>query len=254
MRGPLIPLFLFGLAAGLLAQEPAPTAAPAVFDPDADVLKMLRSQIEFIEVSHESLGPLLSNQGKGSPDGATLRARAQELVTKGEAKLFETLIATGRSGARLSVQSGSRYTFPTEYDSPAVAAGKKPEASAQSSPAPAPEVQAFVPSAFDTTNVGSQLEIEPTMGEDGKTIALTVESQIIWHTGETIWTELKDPLGNVSKIQVPRLYELRFNSSFICRSGGCLFLHTLSPKDQAGEIDRNRKFLVFVKCEEVPIP
>lgn len=61
-------------------------------------------------------------------------------------------------------------------------------------------------------------EIEPAMGDDGKTIGLTIESQIIWRTGD------------------------------------CLFFHTLSPKDQAGEIVRDRKFLVFVKCEELPIP
>ena len=99
--------------------------------------------------------------------------------------------------------------------------------------------------------MGSTLEVEPTFSEDGKFIELRFIPELVWHTGNTIWLETKDALGNVSKVQMPDFYTLRLITAVTCVPGKYLMASVLSPKDANGETDQSRKVMVFVKCEIV---
>ena len=52
---------------------------------------------------------------------------------------------------------------------------------------------------------------------------------------------------------MPLFHSLGIETVTACVSGNYFFAGTLSPKDDAGNIDMTRKFLVFVKCEAIPL-
>jgi hypothetical protein len=72
---------------------------------------------------------------------------------------------------------------------------------------------------------------------------------MVWHTGETVWLERKDSLGNISKIQMPKIYSLRTTTALTCKEGQYVLAAALSPKDGEGTTDPSRKVMVFVKCD-----
>lgn len=47
---------------------------------------------------------------------------------------------------------------------------------------------------------------------------------------------------------MPDFYKISVNTSITCITGQYVMFSVVSPKDQAGEIDPERKVMVFVKC------
>lgn len=102
-------------------------------------------------------------------------------------------------------------------------------------------------------NVRSTLEIEPTLDADESMIDLRFLPEFIWHTGDRAWNERKDELGNVTKVTMPDFYKISVNTSITCITGQYVMVGVVSPKDEAGEVDMERKVMVFVKCKVLPI-
>lgn len=233
------------------AGEDASQADP--FDEDANAPKMIRVQVEYVELSHETLTDLLFLANPPSADATPLRKQVQELVRKGEAKVMETMICNARSGEKALAESINEFIYPTEYEPPKFP--KHLGTSGEESGLSLDEVQAleklfsFSPTSFETRNLGTTLEIEPTSGADDKIIDLRLAPDMVWHTGETVWVERKDSLGNISKIQMPKIYSLRTTTALTCKEGQYVFAAALSPKDAEGTTDPSRKVMVFVKCD-----
>ena len=101
--------------------------------------------------------------------------------------------------------------------------------------------------------MGSSLEVEPKLSADGKLIDLLIEPELTWYTGDSIWMEQKDTLGNAFRIQMPEIFSLKFHTALTLRAGSVLFTATLSPKDAGGKADLSRKVMVFVKADVVPV-
>ncbi len=227
---------------------------PDIFDPDVSSPKMIRVQVEYVELSHEVLTELLFLADPPSADATPLRKQVHELVKKGEAKVMETMICTARSGEKAISESISEFIYPTEYepwelpnevDVPDKPGGITPDdvKALESLVTPA------TPTSFETRNLGSTLEIEPTIGVDGRIIDLRFNPDMVWHTGETVWVERKDPLGNICKVQMPKFYSMRVATALTCREGHYVLAAALSPKDAEGTTDFTRKVMVFVKCD-----
>ena len=77
--------------------------------------------------------------------------------------------------------------------------------------------------------------------------------ELTWRTGNNVWFENKDMLGNVSKVEMPNISVIKFNTSVTCVAGQYLMAFVLSPKDASGEIDMTRKVMVFVKCDVLSV-
>jgi hypothetical protein len=258
---------LFSLAAGVAvlsvylgAQEPDTVPPPfekaAVdgaseadpFDEDVNAPRMIRVQVEYVELSHETLTDLLFLADPPSADATPLRKQVQELVKKGEAKVIETMILNARSGEKALAESISEFIYPTEYEPPTLPGSF--EKSALSDAQALEKLLNFAtPTSFETRNLGTTLEIEPTSGADDKVIDLRLAPDLVWHTGETVWLERKDSLGNISRIQMPKIYSLRTTTALTCKEGQYVFAAALSPKDAEGTTDPSRKVIVFVKCD-----
>ena len=104
------------------------------------------------------------------------------------------------------------------------------------------------PTSFETRNVGSALEIEPTLSEDNKTIELKLSPDLTWFTGNETWGEHKSRSGNVSKIETPLFYSVRFSTALTLINGKPALAAVISPKDDKGKVDFSRKLMVFVKA------
>ena len=231
------------------------TAVPAFsqdgFDPlgvevETELPKMVRIQVEFIEVPHETMTELLCSPRQGAND-TELRSKLHELVKKGSAKMLETQLMTARSGEQATSESIHEFIYPTEYDPPAEPStqeGKEIPAAFSVNPA--------TPTAFETRNLGSTLEIEPTVGVCSKLINLRFVPELVYHTGNVVWTEVTKG-DDVYKIQMPSMYTIRMNTAATLVAGQPFLVGAVSPKDDKGDVDLTRKVLVFVRADVLTV-
>lgn len=227
------------------------TPATDPFDPDRSAPKNIQVQVEFIELAQEALTKLLFLAEPKTSDAAPLRKQLQELVAKNEAKVLETQLVVSKSGQKSTTEGIHEFIYPTEFTSP----GEEKLPKEKDKPSLMASFPAGVatPTAFDTRNVGSTLEIEPTLGEDDKTIDLRLVPELVWHTGNIVWLEHKDEAGNVYQVQMPDIYTIHLNASVSCISGQYMLIAVVSPKDAKGETDMTRKVVVLLKCDALTV-
>ena len=251
-------LALAGCGLLVLAQNPQTVPAAAAISPEtaADMKTALalaaeaatpiqvRVQVEFIELSHEALTKLLFPATPQSADATPLRKQLQEMVAKNDAKVLDTQMLVVRSGQKATTESIHEFIYPTEYEPPSLP-GTFTSGSGKDKSLPS----SCMPTAFETRNLGSTLEIEPTVGEDHKIIDLRLVPELVWHTGDTVWGEGKDAFGIPFKIAMPDIYTMRLNTAIFCITGQYILVGAVSPKDAKGEVDLTRKVMVFVKCD-----
>ena len=245
MRPCLLLLALF--LSALRAQE----ATPEVADEDVPVglsnspgHALVQIQVEWIEVPAERLGDLLADGA--ATDGALLR---EKLLKSETAKTVEVQLVTGRSGEKLRAEACQELIFPTEYEGREINPytpdpkfnPERPEALTLT----------FVPIAYEKRNIGSSLEIEATLSEDQRLIDMLIDPELTWHTGNTVWLEQKDTLGNISKVQMPEIYSMRFHSALSMKAGTTLLATILSPKTVNGPVDLSKKVMVFVRANVI---
>jgi hypothetical protein len=245
------------------AQEPAPpafeksaddsgnTEEPDPFDADANAPKLVQVQVEFVEMPHDALTKLLFLAKPKSADATDLRKQVQDMVSKKEAWVIETQIVVSRSGHKATSESIHEFIYPTEFNPASVELKMKDTLDkAMLSGFP---FNPATPTAFETRNLGSTLEVEPTLGEDDRTIDLRFVPEIICHTGNTAWHEGKDTNGNPFKVQMPDFYTIKLNTAITCINGQYTMTGVVSPKDNNGETDMTRKVMVFVKCDVLSV-
>jgi len=218
-----------------------------VFDEHAP--NQTQVQVEFVEMSHEALTKLFFMAKPGSANAGKLRQQVQDMVVKNEAKVLETQIICAKSGLKATAESIHEFIYPTEYEPPQIPVTLTSDNKEGSPLGTSGPKHPFLPTAFETRNLGSTIEIEPTIGEGDNNIDLRFIPELVYHTGNTIWLEHKDEKGNVSKIQMPNLCTLRLNTQLTCKDGQYTLAGTVSPKDAKGEIDMTRKVMIFVKCD-----
>jgi len=247
-------------ALALLAEEdvPAPfdpgdvVAQPGEdpFDPDVERPKFVQVQVEFVEMAHETLTELLFLADPPSADATPLRRQVAGLVEADKAKVLETMMVVARSGDKATGESIREFIYPLEYEPPGASLPDKagdltPEKVKALSMLASPAT----PTSFEKRNLGSALEVAPNLGASGRVIDLQISPEIVWHTGNTVWAERKDGLGNVSSCQMPNIYKLSLDTAITCLDGQYTLVAVLSPKDGQGAADFTRKVMVFVRCD-----
>lgn len=236
---------LFAGASAVMAAEQDPFANKER-DAPAATRNLIRAQVEYVEMSHEALTGLLRERDTKPADDAALYARVMEMCEKKEAKIFETAIVTSRDPGNGRTKSNSELIYPTEAEPPEFFA--KPDKDGEEIPN-----TGFTPTAFETRELGSSLFIRTALAPDGRTIDLEYACDMVWHTGQKVWSEIKDKLGNITKVEMPIIYSLKVEAATLCVNGNRFLAGTVSPKDDAGNIDTTRKILVFVKCDVIPV-
>ena len=249
---PAIALFAAALWIAPIQISHTQTGTPE-FDPlgeHDDLPKQIRVQMEFIDVSHEQLTELLFGE-KAPANDVELRKQVAQLIKDGKASILETMLCTARSGQKAISESVEEYIYPTEYE-PAELPGSinfKDEKDAEAAKVSRRDFATGpTPTAFETKNLGSTLEIEPTLGADDRIIDLRFLPEIVYHVGNEVWAEWKGQHGN-SPIQMPKFYKVSVNTSVTLADGIPMLVAAVSPKDEQGIPDFTRKLIVFVKAE-----
>lgn len=214
-----------------------------LFDPSIGAPKNVRVQMEYIDVSQKDLTRLMMEDKSTTTDAKSLRMKVQELVDKDVAKIIDTQMVISRSGQKSTTESIQEVIYPTEYNPPNL---NLDDESKDSKVMP---VTVGDPVAFETRNAGSTFEVEPTISEDDKIVDIRILAQQVWFTGNTIWYEAKDQLGNVNKKSMPDFYKVGINTCMTVISGQYLLAAIVSPKDVKGQVDPERKVMAFLKCD-----
>ena len=214
----------------------------------ASTPKNISVQLEYIEMSHKDLTRLLMEHKPTTSDATALRLKVQEMVDKDLAKVMETQMVSSRSGQKSSSESIKEFVYPIEYNF-----SYTPSAENLPEPQDKPVVPFGIPSSYETRNTGSTFEVEPYLSEDHKFIDVRIFSHCVWLTGENIWCELKDNLGNVFKNITPDFYVIKVDTSMTVVSGQYFLAGILSPKDAKGQLDPERKVMAFLKCDALTV-
>jgi Flp pilus assembly secretin CpaC len=240
----------FALAAVSQAQTGTPEYDPlGEFN---ELPKQIRIQVEFIDVSHEQLTELMFGD-KVAANDTELRKQVAQLVKDGKATILETMLCTARSGQKATAESIEEFIYPTEYEPAELPENvhlKKKEDAEVARTVRRDLATGPTPTAFETRNLGSTLEIEPTLSDDNKIIDLRFVPEIVYHVGNQIWAEWKGEHGN-SPIQMPTMYSLRINTAVTLAAGQPMLVAVLSPKGKDGFPDFSRKLMIFVKGDVI---
>ncbi len=169
------------------------------------------------------------------------------IMKKGEAKVLDANITIGRSGERVTLESIREEISPTDYEPP----GKFPMASIWEAMPMQPVVRP-IDIAYETRNVGMNLELEPIFNEDGVSIDLRISSEFVDSVGYTKWTEYKDEWGQ-SDVKRPIYLSHRLDTRLVTRDGKFSLVGVFTGKDKKGELDPNRKLVMFVMSEIVKV-
>ena len=211
---------------------------------DKNLSKIVRVQVEYIEVPHETMTALLSDP-RTSTNDTPLRSKLQELVKEGKGKMLETQIVTARSGQKAMSESVHEFIYPIDYVAPEVPCGNGDKAT------PPPKAP-LTPVAWETRNLGSTLEIEPTVGENGKVVDLRLLPMLLYHTGNKVWHE--ETVGkDTYKMQMPDIYKISADTSMTLITGQSFLMAAVSPKDEKGEVDFTKKVLIFVRADVLAV-
>lgn len=210
--------------------------------------KNISVQLEYIEMSHKDLTRLLMDHKPMSSDATALRMKVQEMVEKDTARVMETKMVVNRSGQKSTTESIREFIYPIDYNP-----SYTPSAEDLPEPQDKPVVPFGIPSATETRNTGSTFEVETFLGQDNKIIEVRIVSQQVWHTGDNIWCELKDKLGNVFKNTTQDFYKIGIDTSVTVVSGQYFLLAVVSPKDVMGKVDTERKVMAFLKCDALSV-
>jgi type II secretory pathway component GspD/PulD (secretin) len=212
---------------------------------DAQREKQVHIIWEMIEVEHADFSDWLFDN-RLDTDGTALREWAQEKINNGDGGIIETALVTARSGQRAKAESIHEFIYPTEFDPPEI-----PNEVELKGNAKAP-ITAVSPTAYETRNVGTTIEVDPVIGADNTTIDLNLAPEKVELDGYTIWPhEDIDPLF---KQRMPTFYTMRITTQVTLTSGRYAFLGTLRPLNNEVEDIEDPIVLSFVRADVGVVP
>lgn len=209
--------------------------------------EQVRVSLQFIEVSHPMLTELLDETG-----GHALHAKAVSLTKKGQAKILDSCVVTGRSGQKVTLESIREEIYPTEYKSPTLpcSIGSTPGLVLQKDPSN--PLYRFI-GAFETRNTGVSIEVDACIEEDGKTIGLLLSPEWVTPVRLETWDEHRDQWGDAS-FRMPVYETLRVNTGISVIPGKFELVSVITPKPVTPVPGASRKVMVFVRAEIVAVP
>ena len=210
----------------------------------------VRVQVEFFELSHELMTELMAVDHP--PADNDLRKQLAALVKKKTARIIETQVVTARNGKGTTVEAIEEFTYPTEYEPaeiPTEVNVVKDEDNKVTIDA-RDVATGPTPTAFETRNLGSTLQVEPNVGEDGETIDLRFSPELVYHVRNEVWAEWSGKTGDAD-IVMPIFYSMRCSGAITIRSGNYRLVAAVSPKGEDGHPDYDRKVFVMVRADVV---
>ena len=182
-------------------------------------------------------------------------------VEKNTARQETFVMLRAKSGQKATTESVSETIYPTDFEPPKLpgstgVATTPPDVKNQPTPAPAAQNPSgtpipfgsysnpfpATPCAFETRNVGSTLEIEPTLGWDDKVLDVRLVPEIVTLVGRSSWGQ------GLSTTEMPTFESQRLNMAFSAQVNQPFLLGTISrpPVSTVDPDSANRVWFAFV--------
>jgi hypothetical protein len=168
--------------------------------------------------------PMLGRASVLKPD--TLR-RIRDLEARKRITVIAQPKLTTVSGNTAQVKSVEEFRYPTEF------CFVPP--SDTNAPAPATQPRTLVPGGFETREIGTLLNVTPTLGPDGRTINLTLVPEISTLAEPARKIEVSYPGGKVT-VEQPRFRSQQITTTVQMWSGTTILMGVADPVQ--GEDDR----------------
>ena len=224
-----------------------PFAADSVNHPPGPQ-RLIRAQVEFIEVPHARYTELMAGEATTTNDNP-LREKVAQLIEKREAIMVESMMAVGKFGQKVVTQSVTEFRYPTQYQPAKLPAIITLPSAASTDKSKLPDYAiGSCPSEWDTRNLGPMFEIESDLDGYDDIVRLRLTAEIFHHCENFVWSEWRDRRSH-APIQTPVFYTLRCMTMVPTVVNQYLMAAALSPRDAKGVTDPTRKVMVFVKTE-----
>jgi hypothetical protein len=205
------------------AEDPAANkSAPAPLKLDPRAAAHVVVDVAVFAVPDERAFALLA----GLRDPAKIEETARQLeamAAKKEVQLLAWPQATAVSGQRAHSATSNEFRYPTEFDPPAApnfAANEAIDVVSEPDAKPKLSGPRATPTAFETRDLGTHLEIAPILSKDAQRVVVEVKFS---------WAQFRGWTTYVGMIWQPQFTSLKSESSLVLRSGGrCLLgIHKL---------------------------
>lgn len=175
----------------------------------------------------------LTHQIATSADDTAMLAAVEAAVARGEATFIDSLFVETRSGTRATHESVREHTYLSTFGT---------DAKGQ------PHLE------FATRPVGSILEIEPTFGNDGRTVEITLAHELHSAPPEARREHFRDPSSNKPfDLPVVDFHSAKTTTGLCVNKGGTKLISLNRP---TGRGDADVLWATFLKCDlvtQVPI-
>jgi hypothetical protein len=182
-------------------------------------------------------------------------------AAQGRIKILRTTWIEGKSGQRVKAQSGDEHIFFTEMKISSLCAAEKPKNTSSDGKAATPPnattsagMPTYAPS-FDMALVGTQIEVDPVIGPDGKTV--DVNFSIEHDTAPpTLHQEPIPAAGDVMRVDAPGtdFHKSRLTSA-VTLTGGMTRLLGIWKPETLPEGEKNTDVLQagFMKVDIIKV-
>lgn len=234
---------LGGLFTTLVLRSQTPTED---FDPLGevnDLPRIIRFHTEFVEMPQATYTRLMANPSTSAND-TQLRAECAQLIAEGKATMLESLCVNALPGQSATTESIAEFIYPTEYDPgeiPTEINGQKP---APDSPWGSPPN----PTAFETKNVGSTLEVEAQIDFESAFVEVRFSPTLVY-LEEMLNYGADKVSGPAGPILMPKFYVLSVRTGATLVDGQPTMVCVLSPQNDKGFTDSSRKVIVFARAD-----
>jgi len=179
----------------------------------------------WVEVTHESLNTSLF---KMSDPSSWVGGGLYEEISKSGARIVEERSHQFRNGLRSKHESIREFIYPTHWDKPK-------------------DGVLATPTAFETRNVGTTVEVDPVVSPSGNTLDLNMASESTAFFG---WDTLHRVLINGEwkpNVTMPAFYAMQPTTQVSLPLNTAVLVAVMSPPNEKGWTDPSRKVLLFVK-------
>jgi general secretion pathway protein D len=212
---------------------------------------LIRLHLEYLDVPHETMTEVMNSEDADS--GPALHARLRVLVKEKSARVFETSIMTIKSGQTGALESIREMIYPTEYEPSGLGSGVSTGGTVPGTDGVFPlPLRPSSGTAFETRNTGVTLVAEARHDDGDKIIDLRLAPEIVNPLRLEEWMEHKDEWGDASQ-RMPIFESLRVSTGILLENGKWGFVGMLTPTDPTGGLVTERKLMLFVKADIIPI-
>lgn len=179
----------------------------------------------WVEASHEVVNTSLM---KGGDLSAWIGGGLREEVGKAGGRVVEEKVVRIRSGQRSKVESIREMRYPMEFNEPS-------------------EDGFATPTAFELSNVGTTVEVDPVLSPAGGILDLNLATECTSFWGRDVIHRILFDGEWKPNVTMPAFYTMRPNTQLSLPVDVPVLVAVMSPPDEKGWTDPSRKVLLFVK-------